>query len=70
MATFGRKKERLTMQRAIEEAMAQMGMSQLTFVVTADLATKISSLMWKAHDEDLIVKESTPFASVKRILMQ
>jgi hypothetical protein len=30
-----------------------MGMSQLTFVVTADLATKVSSLMWKAHNEDL-----------------
>ena len=53
LADFGRKKERLTMQRAVEEAMAQMGLSQLTFVVTADLATKISSLMWKAHDEDL-----------------
>ena len=41
------------MQRAVEDAMAQMGMSQLTFVVTANLATKILSLMWKAHDEDL-----------------
>jgi hypothetical protein len=53
MAYFGRKKERLTMQQAVEEAMAQMGMSQLIFVVTADLATKISSLMWKAHNEEL-----------------
>jgi hypothetical protein len=38
----------------VEDAMAQMGMSQLTFVITAkDLATKILSLMWKAHNEDL-----------------
>jgi hypothetical protein len=30
-----------------------MGLSQLHFVVTADLANKLSSLMWKAHPEDL-----------------
>jgi hypothetical protein len=53
MAGFGGKKERLTIQRAVEEGMAQKGMSQLTFVVTANLAKKIWSLMWKAHDEDL-----------------
>jgi hypothetical protein len=53
MADYGRKKERITMQRAIDDAMSQMGLSQLHFVVTADLANKLSSLMWKAHPEDL-----------------
>jgi hypothetical protein len=41
------------MQRAIDDMMNQMGLGQLHFVVTADLATKISSLMWKAHPKDL-----------------
>jgi hypothetical protein len=41
------------MQRAIDDMMNQMGLGQLHFVVTPDLATKISSLMWKAHPEDL-----------------
>jgi hypothetical protein len=53
MADYGKKKERITMQRAIDDAMSQMGLSQLHFVVTADLANKLSSLMWKAHPEDL-----------------
>jgi hypothetical protein len=53
MVDYGKKKERITMQRAIDDMMNQMGLSQLHFVVTADLATKISSLMWKAHPEDL-----------------
>jgi hypothetical protein len=53
MADYGKKKERITMQRAIDDMMSQMGLSQLHFVVTADLANKLSSLMWKAHPEDL-----------------
>lgn len=53
MANYGKKKERITMQRAIDDMMNQMGLGQLHFVVTADLATKLSSLMWKAHPEDL-----------------
>jgi hypothetical protein len=53
MADYGKKKERITMQRAIDNMMSQMGLSQLHFVVTADLANKLSSLMWKAHPEDL-----------------
>jgi hypothetical protein len=53
MADYGKKKERITMQRAVDDMMSQMGLSQLHFVVTADLANKLSSLMWKAHPEDL-----------------
>jgi hypothetical protein len=53
MADYGKKKERITMQRAIDDMMSQMGLSQLHFVVTADLANKLSSLMWKAHPKDL-----------------
>jgi hypothetical protein len=53
MADYGKKKERITMQRAIDDMMNQMGLAQLHFVVTADLATKPSTLMWKAHSEDL-----------------
>jgi hypothetical protein len=53
MADYGKKKERITMQRAIDDMMNQMGLAQLHFVVTADLATKLSTLMWKAHPEDL-----------------
>jgi hypothetical protein len=49
MADYGKKKERITMQRAIDDAMSQMGLSQLQFVVTADLANRLSSLMWRAH---------------------
>jgi hypothetical protein len=45
MADYGKKKERITMQRAIDDAMSQMGLSQLHFVVTADLANRLSSLM-------------------------
>ena len=40
--------------------MNQMGLGQLHFVVTTDLATKLSSLMWKAHPEDLSL-EIHPF---------
>jgi hypothetical protein len=53
VANYGKKKERITMQRAIDDMMNQMGLGQLHFIVTADLATKLSSLMWKAHPEDL-----------------
>jgi hypothetical protein len=53
MADYGKKKERITMQRAIDDMMNQMGPVQLHFVITADLAIKLSSLMWKAHPEDL-----------------
>jgi hypothetical protein len=53
MADYGKKKERITMQRAVDDMMSQMGLSQLHFVVTADLANKLSSLMWKSHPEDL-----------------
>jgi hypothetical protein len=41
------------MQRAIDDMMNQMGPVQLYFVITAVLAIKLSSLMWKAHPEDL-----------------
>jgi hypothetical protein len=53
MADYGKKKERITMQRAIDDMMSQNGLTQLHFVVTADLANKLSSLMWKAHPKDL-----------------
>jgi hypothetical protein len=53
MADYGKKKERITMQRAIDDMMNQMGLAQLHFVVPADLATKLSTLMWKAHPKDL-----------------
>jgi hypothetical protein len=46
MAEYGKKKERITMQRAIDDMMNQMGLAQLHFVVTADLATKLSTLMY------------------------
>jgi hypothetical protein len=53
MADYGKKKERITMQRAIDGMMNQMELAQLHFVVTTDMATKLSTLMWKAHPEDL-----------------
>jgi hypothetical protein len=53
MADYGKKKERITMQRAIDDMMSQMGLGDLQFVVTAELAMKLSTLMWKAHPEDL-----------------
>jgi hypothetical protein len=53
MADYGKKKEWITMQQAINDMMSQMGLSQLHFMVTADLANKLSSLMWKVHPEDL-----------------
>ena len=53
MADHGKKKERITIQRAVDDMMSQMGLSDLQFVVTAELAMKISTLMWKAHPEDL-----------------
>jgi hypothetical protein len=33
--------------------MSQMGLSQLHFVVTVNLANKLSLLIWKAHPKDL-----------------
>jgi hypothetical protein len=53
MANYGEKKERITMQQAVDDMMSQMGLSRLHLVVTANLANKISSLMWKAHLKDL-----------------
>jgi hypothetical protein len=53
MADCGKKKERITMQHAIDDMMNQMGLAQLHFVENADLATKLSTHMWKAHLEDL-----------------
>jgi hypothetical protein len=55
MADHGRRKERTTMQRqrAINNMMNQMGLHDLQFVITSKLAAKITSLMWKAHPEDL-----------------
>jgi hypothetical protein len=41
------------MQRHMDEMMHQMGLSDLYFVITAELASKVSSLSWKAHPEDL-----------------
>jgi hypothetical protein len=52
-ADNGRRRERVTMQRHIDEMMHQMGLSDLQFVITAELATKVTSLSWKAHPEDL-----------------
>jgi hypothetical protein len=54
LADYGKKKERITMQREVDDMMNQLGMSQLHFVIMADLATKLSSLMWEAHPEDLL----------------
>jgi hypothetical protein len=53
MADYGEKKERITMQRAIYYMMSQMGLSQLHFVVIADLTNKLLSLMCEDHLEDL-----------------
>jgi hypothetical protein len=53
MADYRKRKEHIAMQRAIDDMMNQMGLSQLHSVVTANLATKISSLMWKAHPKAL-----------------
>jgi hypothetical protein len=53
MADYGKKKERITMQRAVDDMMSQMGLADLQFVITAELAMKLSTLMWKAHPEDL-----------------
>jgi hypothetical protein len=43
-ADNGRMKKRVTMQRHIDEMMHQMGLSDLQFVITAELASKVSSL--------------------------
>jgi hypothetical protein len=53
MADHGRRKERMTMQRAIDDMMNQMGLHDLQFVITGELAAKITSLMWKAHPNNL-----------------
>lgn len=53
MADYWKKKEPITMQRAADNMISQMSLSQLHFIATADLANKLSSLMWKAHPEDL-----------------
>jgi hypothetical protein len=53
LVDYGKKKERITMQREVDDMMNQLGMAQLHFVITAELVTKLSSLMWKAHPEDL-----------------
>jgi hypothetical protein len=52
MADHGRRKERTTMQRAIDDMMNQMGLHDLQFVIAGELAVKITSLMWQAHPED------------------
>jgi hypothetical protein len=41
------------MQRGMDEMLNHMGLSDLQCVVTANLATKISDLMWTNHSEDL-----------------
>jgi hypothetical protein len=41
------------MQRHIDEMVHQMGLSDLQFVITAELSSNVSSLSWKAHPEDL-----------------
>ena len=53
LADHGRKKHRTTMQRAMDEMLNRMGLLDLHCVITADLATKISDLMWINHTEDL-----------------
>ena len=55
LATHGRKKHRMTMQRGMDEMLNRMGLSDLQCVITADLATKVSDLMWINHSEDLSV---------------
>jgi hypothetical protein len=37
------------MQLFIEDMTNQMGLAQLHFVITDDLAAKLASRMWKAH---------------------
>jgi hypothetical protein len=41
MASYGKNKEYMTMQQGSSHRMSQMGLAQLHFVVTADLATKL-----------------------------
>jgi hypothetical protein len=54
MMDYGKKKERITMQWAINNMMSQMRLSLLHFIITANLANKLLSLMmWKAHPKDL-----------------
>ena len=53
LADHGRKKHRTTMQRAMDEMLNRMGLSDLQCVITADLATKVSDLMWINNTEDL-----------------
>jgi hypothetical protein len=72
LADYGRKKERITMQREIDDTLNSLGMTGLQLVVTADLATKLTSLMWLAHPEDLAqgihpfcVGETNPTAIAK-----
>jgi hypothetical protein len=48
MADHIRRKERTTMQRAINDMMNQMGLHDLQFVITGELAAKITSLMCQA----------------------
>ena len=55
LADHGRKKHRATLQHGMDEMMGRMGLQDLTCVMTADLATKISDNMWTNHSEDLSV---------------
>jgi hypothetical protein len=41
------------MQREIDDMLNSLGMTGLQLMVTADLATKLTSLMWLAHPKDL-----------------
>jgi hypothetical protein len=45
LSDYGKKKKRITMQWAMNNMMSHMELSQLHFVVTANLANKVSSLM-------------------------
>jgi hypothetical protein len=53
LADHGRKKHRTTMQQGMGEMLNRMGLSDLQCIITADLATKISGMMWINHLEDL-----------------
>jgi hypothetical protein len=44
MERRGKKKERITIQWAINDMMSQMGLSQLYFVVTTNLTNKFSAI--------------------------
>jgi hypothetical protein len=53
IAQGGRKKARLTMQMALDEASEDLGCGNLKILLSPDVASKIDGLLWKSSHSDL-----------------